>query len=107
MTNVLKKVAPLAAALLAAAVPASAFAQEAAASTGSSLLPLGTGIAIGIAALGGTLGQGMAVSSALESLGRNPSASGALGTPMLLGLAFIESLVILAFVIAFSMLGKF
>lgn len=94
-------------ALLVAMFPAAAFAEAGAATSGSDLLPLGTALAIGVAALGGTLGQGKAVSAALESIGRNPAASGALGTPMLLGLAFIESLVILAFVIAFSMLGKF
>lgn len=88
-----------------ALTPSVAFAQEAATS-GGDMLPLGAGIAIGIAALGGTLGQGKALGSALDSIGRNPTAAGSLFTPMLLGLAFIESLVIIAFVIAFTMVGK-
>lgn len=61
---------------------------------------IGAGLAIGIAALGGTLGQGKAVSSMLESSARNPGASGKLTVPFFVGLALIESLVILAFVIA-------
>ena len=67
---------------------------------------IGAGLAVGIAALGGTLGQGKAVASALDSIGRNPSASGKLFTPMIIGLALIESLVILSFVIAFILAGK-
>lgn len=84
-----------------------AFAEEAVASGNSGWIPVGAGIAIGMAALGGTLGQSKAVSSALDAAGRNPSASGKLLTPMILGLVFIESLVILSFVIAFTMAGKF
>lgn len=59
------------------------------------------GMVMGIAALGGTLGQAKAISSGLDAIGRNPSARGDIFTPMLIGLAFIESLVILSFVIAF------
>lgn len=68
---------------------------------------LGAGIAIGLAALGGTLAQGKTVSAALDSVGRNPSASGKVFTPMILGLVFMESLVIFSFVIAFFLQGKF
>jgi len=82
---------------------ASAFAEGAADVGGSSFGPLGAGLAIGIAALGGALGQGKVVGSMLESFGRNPSVGGKLLTPMILGMALIESLVILAFVIAFRM----
>ena len=81
----------------------SAFAEGATQSVASAFLPIGVGLCMGLAALGGTLGQGKAVSSALESIGRNPSAGGSLFTPMLLGLAFIESLVVLSFVIAILM----
>ncbi|MGA1192046.1 MAG: F0F1 ATP synthase subunit C [Bdellovibrionota bacterium] len=75
---------------------------EEAAATGANGA-LGAAIAIGLAALGGTLGQSNAVRAALDSIGRNPSAAGKVFTPMILGLALIESLVILAFVIAFSL----
>ena len=46
------------------------------------------------------MGQGKAVAAMLESFGRNPSVGGKLLAPMLIGMALIESLVILAFVIA-------
>lgn len=84
---------------------APAFAQDAAAHAAASggMNYIGAGIAIGVAALGGTLSQGKAVAAMLESYGRNPSVGGKLLTPMLIGLAFVESLVILAFVIAFRM----
>ena len=62
---------------------------------------LAAGIAIGAAALGGTLGQGRATAAALDGIARNPSAAPRIQTPMILGLALIESLVLLGFVIAF------
>ena len=58
-------------------------------------------IALGLAALGGTLGQGKAVSAALDGIARNPSAQPKILTPMILGLAFIESLVIFALIYKF------
>ena len=69
-------------------------------------LPIGIGLTLGIAALGGTLAQGKAISAGLDSIGRNPSAQGKIFVPMLVGLAFVESLVILSFAIAFLMLNS-
>lgn len=63
--------------------------------------PLGLGLMFGLAVMGGALAQGKAISSGLDSIGRNPSASGTIMVQMLIGLAFVESLVILGFVIAF------
>ena len=62
-------------------------------------------LAIAIAALGGTLGQAMAVRSGLEGIARNPAAQGKVFIPMLLGLALIESLVLFAFLIANTLSG--
>lgn len=95
-------------ALIALITPAFAFAEEAAAAGGSpnAMIAIGAGLAIGLAALGGTLGQGKAVTAMLESIGRNPGASGKLFVPMIIGLALIESLVILSFVIANTLAGK-
>jgi F-type H+-transporting ATPase subunit c len=61
----------------------------------------GAGIAIGLGALGGTLGQGRAAAAALEGISRNPGAQSKIFTPMLLGLALIESLVLFAWAMAF------
>ncbi|NIP72148.1 MAG: ATP synthase F0 subunit C [Gammaproteobacteria bacterium] len=69
-------------------------------------LALGAGVAIGVAAFGGGLGQGRAVAAALEGIARNPSASDRIFTPMIIGLALIESLVIYGLVIAFILQGK-
>jgi len=72
----------------------------------NSWLAAAIGFSLGIAALGGTMGQGRAVAAALEGIARQPSASGRIQTPMILGLAFIESLVLFMFVMAFIILGK-
>ncbi len=80
----------------------SVFAQEAAASNpNSGLVAIGAAIAIGLAVLGGTMAQGKAAAAALEGMARNPAASEKLFTPLILSLALIESLVILAFLVAF------
>ena len=92
-------------------VPAMAFAQagtEPGANKfdASKWLAASAGFAIGIAALGGTLGQGRAASAALEGISRNPGAAARIQTPMILGLALIESLVLFAWVIAFLLQNK-
>ncbi len=89
-----------------------AFAEEAAKATADSghiggLVAIAAGLGLGIAALGGSLGQGKAAAAALEGVARNPAASGKLLLPLILSLAFIESLTIYALVISFQLLGKF
>lgn len=69
--------------------------------TAAAALAIASGIGIAIAAFGGALGQGKAVSTALEGIARNPGASDKMFTPLILGLAFIESLVIYALVITY------
>jgi len=61
--------------------------------------------AISVAAFGGAIAQGRAAAAALEGIARNPGARGDIFTPMILALALIESLVIYALLIAFSILG--
>ncbi len=81
---------------------APAFAQGGEASAGSgAAAAIGAGIAIGLAVLGGGLGQGRAAAAALEGISRNPGAAPRIQTPMILGLALIESLVLFALVIVF------
>jgi F-type H+-transporting ATPase subunit c len=67
---------------------------------------IGAAFVLGIAAFAGAFGQGRAVASACTSMGRNPGAAGPIRITMLLGVAFIESLVIYCLVIAFIILGK-
>lgn len=61
---------------------------------------------LGIAALGGALGQGKAIAAACDGIARNPGAAGAIRLAMIIGLALIESLVIYALIIAFIIQAK-
>jgi F-type H+-transporting ATPase subunit c len=99
-TTKIAKVLPAAITLLLVSTPA--FAESA--DPGG--VALGAGIAIGLAAAGGAIGQGRAAAAALEGIARNPQASGKIFTPMIIGLALVESLVIYALVIAFQLVGK-
>ncbi len=93
--------------LISLVAPMAVFAQDAGADAYKSLgLALGAGFAIGIAALGGALGQSKAAAAALEGIGRNPGSADKVFTPMIIGLALIESLVIYALLIAFMLYGK-
>ncbi|MGH9443001.1 MAG: ATP synthase F0 subunit C [Thermoanaerobaculia bacterium] len=95
----------LAAAML-MAMPA--FAQEtagAAATGGVKWGALAAAFTMGIAAFAGAFGQGKATAAACEGIARNPGAGGAIRLMAILGLAFIESLVIYALVIAFLIKG--
>jgi len=65
------------------------------------LATFGAAIALGFAAALCGIGQGWAISSACQGIARNPGAGGAIRLAMLLGLAFIESLVIYVLVVAF------
>ena len=69
-------------------------------------LAIGAGLAVGLAALGGGLGQGRAASAALDGIARNPQASGKIFTPMIIALALTESLVLLSWLIANGLAGK-
>lgn len=57
--------------------------------------------ALGIAVLGGVTAQSKAASVALEGIARNPAAADKIQTPMILGLALMESLVIFALISTF------
>jgi F-type H+-transporting ATPase subunit c len=52
------------------------------------------------------MGQGRAAAAALEGISRNPGAAPRIQTPMILGLALIESLVLFAFAVAFLLYSK-
>jgi len=60
------------------------------------------GIAIGLGAIGPGIGIGLIGAKAMESIGRNPEATGKILVPMLLACAFAEAIAIYALVIAFS-----
>jgi F-type H+-transporting ATPase subunit c len=104
-----KKKLALAVSSVTALLSSTAFAQEAGGANAFSVqsaAALGAGLAIALAALGGALGQGKAAAAALEGISRNPGAAPRIQTPMILGLALIESLVLFAFFIAVLLQGK-
>jgi len=72
-----------------------AFAQDAA-GAGSSKALSGIAVAFGmaIAAFGCGLAQGRIASAACEGMARNPGAAGAIRASMILGLVFVETLVL-------------
>ena len=58
------------------------------------------GLAIGIAAFGCGIAQGVGLNGAMQGIARNPEASGKIQVNLLIGLAMIESLCIYALVVA-------
>lgn len=73
-------------------------------STVAAYKAIAAGIGFGIAAGLGGLGQGRIGAAAVEGAARNPGAAGTVQTMMIIGLALIESLVLLALVIVFAKL---
>jgi len=104
-TAILAKARTLPVAIALLAVSTSAFAQDGSADDFKGYIGLGVGLIMGLAVLGGALAQGNAAKGALEGISRNPQAASKIQTPMLIALAFVESLVIFAFVIAFLLMG--
>ena len=70
------------------------------------MVALAAGLGIAIAAFGGAIGQGRSIASALDGIARNPGASGKITTPMIIGLAMIESLVIYSLVVSLLLIFK-
>ena len=61
---------------------------------------LAAGLAAGLGMLGPGIGIGILGAGALNAIGRNPEASGAIQTNMILAIAFAEALGIYALVVA-------
>ncbi len=61
---------------------------------------LGAGLAIGLGAIGPGIGIGLLAAKAMESIGRNPDAAGAVQQNMILAIAFAEAIAIYALVVA-------
>lgn len=61
---------------------------------------IASGIAIGLTGLGGALAMGMAIAKAADGISRQPEADGKIRTTLMLGLVFIETVVIYALIVA-------
>ena len=64
------------------------------------VVPLAAALAIGLGSIGPGLGIGIAVRAAMEAIGRNPEAEGAIRLTMIIGAALAEAIAIYAFVVA-------
>ena len=88
--------------VLVAGAPA-AFAAEGAKSESSTFFVVSVltgGFAMAIASAAAAIGQSRAIVSALDAIGRQPSAAGRIQVAMIIGLALIESLAIYVLLIA-------
>ncbi len=96
--------------LLALLFPGISFAEEAThATTATSAAPwiaLAVGFGMALAVIAATTAQGRIASAFMDGASRNPSATDGMKTPLILGLAFIESLVLFTVLIAFMLIGK-
>lgn len=94
----MKKLSILLSALVGVALLApAAFAQggdTASAGGGKGLAAIAVAIGMGVAAFGCGLGQGRIASAACEGMARNPGAAGPIRAAMILGLVFVETLVL-------------
>ncbi len=61
---------------------------------------IAAGLAIGLGALGPSIGIGILVSKAMEALGRNPEAQSVITPNMIMGIVFTEAIAIYALVVA-------
>jgi len=95
-------------ALAAVLLPAVARAAEPASGGDSTWgYALGAGIAIGFAALGCGIGQGLTAGNTTAGIARNPGAAGAMNTPFILGMVLIESISIYGLLIGLLLVFKF
>jgi F-type H+-transporting ATPase subunit c len=93
----MKKLAMVAAVLVVVMLVApAAFAQggDQTSAGAKGILGIAVAFGMGIAAFGCGLGQGRVASAACEGMARNPGAAGAIRAAMILGLVFIETLVL-------------
>ncbi|MBC7104431.1 MAG: F0F1 ATP synthase subunit C [Firmicutes bacterium] len=67
---------------------------------------LGMALAAGLGALGAAVGDGLVTSKLLEGVARQPEARGQLTTLMFISVGLIESIPIIAVVVAFMLMGR-
>jgi F-type H+-transporting ATPase subunit c len=79
-----------------------AYAQGGTAAAPVNLVPIAAGFGIAIAAGLAGIGQGKVGAAACEAMARNPGARPGIQLALILGLAFIESLVLFTLVIIFA-----
>lgn len=61
---------------------------------------IGAAIVVGMAAAAGAIGMAMAIGKSVEGISRQPEAESAIRTNLMLGLVFIETVIIYALIVA-------
>jgi F-type H+-transporting ATPase subunit c len=89
-------------------LPLASFAEEAAGAMPHYSPWIGpfAGLGIAIAAFGAALGQGRIGAAYMEGVSRNPGAAGTMRTFFILGLVFVETLVLFTLLIEMMLVGK-
>ncbi len=67
---------------------------------------IGIGLAVGMAAFGASVGNGLVTSRTIEGISRQPEVRGSLMTTMFISVGLIEALPIIGVVIAFILMGR-
>lgn len=62
---------------------------------------IGQGLVYGLAAIGPGIGLGILVGRAVEAMARQPEAAGMVRTYMFIGIAIIEALALIGFILVF------
>ena len=93
-------------AILMLATPVFAQGEPAAVVAGPNWVAITSGFAMAIAAGLAALGQGRIGAAACEGMARNPAARAGIQLAMILGLAFVESLVLFTLVVVFAKVVK-
>lgn len=63
--------------------------------------PIGQGLVFGLATIGPGIGLGILIGKAIESMARQPEAAGMVRTTMFIGIAIVEALALLGFILVF------
>ena len=74
--------------------------QEEAESSVISAKAIAAALAVGVVGVAGAIGMAVAISKSVESMARQPEASGKINSAMMLGLVFIETVIIYALIVA-------
>lgn len=69
-------------------------------------IAIGAGLCIGIAALGVGIGQGILAGNAMQGMARQPEVLNKIMTSMIVGMAIMETALVLAFVVSLMLIGK-
>ena len=70
------------------------------------IIAIAAGLAIGLAAIGIAIGQGILASKAMEIMGKQPEAMSGIRASMIIAMAIMETIGVLTFVIAIVLAGK-